>query len=144
MKIINKRLIQRHVESFGICRLAKLKLKHLPPPLQTVLQTTLYISLPTCLASYSHLPESEQSHFNIHLFFFFTHSLLICSHNVRAMMSRSQLVTRIQRELCTASSGQLIGFPGRFNQSVTDEQNNGERSAKQITRRAKPEHTTET
>ena len=28
------------------------------------------------------------------------------------MMSRSQLVTRVQRELCTASVGQLIGFPG--------------------------------
>ena len=28
-------------------------------------------------------------------FFIFTYSLLMCSHNVRAMMSRNQLATRI-------------------------------------------------
>ena len=46
---------------------------------------------------------------------FFTYSLLICGHNERAMMSRSQLVTRVQRELCTASRGQLIGRTRRRN-----------------------------
>ena len=64
------------------------------------------------LAAISIANGASAGYRNFFSFFFFYIFITHMEPQREAMMSQSQLVTRIQRKLCTTSVGQLIGFPG--------------------------------